>query len=178
MEISKSTRHQKIIGDFGENLLCNWLSRSGFEVAIIDHTGIDLIASHPKLEKPLGISVKSRTRSKETENVSVNIFYEREGKGKKDREKVEDACRAFRCEPWIAIYSESTDCGDLYITSLSNYDEKYGGNSGRKVDDWKMDQKHQEEYNKDDQVLQIHMDFSKMKWDWEKIAENQTRNQL
>ena len=28
-DISKSTRHQKIIGEFGEHLICNWLSRSG-----------------------------------------------------------------------------------------------------------------------------------------------------
>jgi len=48
MEIEKSTRHQKIIGDFGENLICNWLSRSGFEVSIVDHTGIDIIAYNPK----------------------------------------------------------------------------------------------------------------------------------
>ena len=44
MEIIKSSRHQKIIGTFGENLICNWLSRSGFEVAVVDHTGIDIIA--------------------------------------------------------------------------------------------------------------------------------------
>lgn len=43
MEIVKSSRHSKIIGDFGENLICNWLSRSGFEVSIVDHTGIDIL---------------------------------------------------------------------------------------------------------------------------------------
>jgi len=48
MSIEKSTRHQKIIGAFGEHFLCNWLSRSGFEVSIVDHTGIDLIAYNPK----------------------------------------------------------------------------------------------------------------------------------
>jgi len=35
METVKSSSHQKIIGKFGENLICNWLSRSGFEVTII-----------------------------------------------------------------------------------------------------------------------------------------------
>jgi hypothetical protein len=38
-EIDKSSRHSKIIGEFGEPFLCNWLSRSGFEVAVVDHTG-------------------------------------------------------------------------------------------------------------------------------------------
>lgn len=37
MEIRKGSRHQKVIGDFGENLICNWLSRSGFEVVLVDH---------------------------------------------------------------------------------------------------------------------------------------------
>lgn len=40
--IKKSTRHQHIIGKYGEYLVCNWLSRSGFEVGIVDHTGIDM----------------------------------------------------------------------------------------------------------------------------------------
>lgn len=43
-DIYKSTRHQKIFGDFGEHIVCNWLSRSGFEETIADHTGIDIIA--------------------------------------------------------------------------------------------------------------------------------------
>ena len=51
MQIEKSSRHQHIIGKFGEYLLCNWLSRSGFEVAIIDHTGLDLVAFNPKTKQ-------------------------------------------------------------------------------------------------------------------------------
>lgn len=47
MDIIKSTRHQKIIGNFGENIICNWLSRSGFEVTVVDHTGIDIVAYNP-----------------------------------------------------------------------------------------------------------------------------------
>ncbi len=61
MRILKSSKHQKIIGDFGERLVCNWLSRSGFEVIVVDHTGIDLIAYHPTSRQRLGITVKSRT---------------------------------------------------------------------------------------------------------------------
>ena len=48
LSVDKSSRHQKIIGDFGEHLICNWLSRSGFEVTIVDHTGIDIVAYNPK----------------------------------------------------------------------------------------------------------------------------------
>jgi len=46
-DIVKSTRHSKITGDFAEALVLYWLSRSGFECARVDHTGIDLIARNP-----------------------------------------------------------------------------------------------------------------------------------
>lgn len=85
MEIVKSSRHQKIIGNFGENLICNWLSWSGFEMVLVDHTGIDIIAYNPKTDQRLGISVKSRTRGTGKEEDPVNLFSSREGKG--DRKK-------------------------------------------------------------------------------------------
>jgi hypothetical protein len=94
--IAKSSRHQKIIGNFGESLICNWLSRSGFEVVIIDHTGIDLVAYNAILDKRLGITVKSRTRNPGLENPSVNLLNCR--KNKDDRKKLIDACKAFGCE--------------------------------------------------------------------------------
>ncbi|HPS55184.1 MAG TPA: hypothetical protein PLP05_06275, partial [Sedimentisphaerales bacterium] len=116
MEIEKSTRHQKIIGNFGESLVCNWLSRSGFEVTIVDHTGIDVLAYNSKTGERIGISVKSRTRVKGSETESVNILSYR--KEKNDRDKVFDACKAFEAKPWIAVYVESTDCADLFLISL------------------------------------------------------------
>ena len=35
-EIIKAGYFTKIIGNFGENMVCNWLARSGFEVALVD----------------------------------------------------------------------------------------------------------------------------------------------
>ena len=60
--MEKSSRHAKIAGDFGEALVLYWLSRSGFECARVDHTGIDLIAKRPRSDELLGISVKTRSR--------------------------------------------------------------------------------------------------------------------
>ena len=162
MEINKSTRHQKIIGDFGENLICNWLSRSGFEVTIIDHTGIDIIAWHPSTKQRLGITVKSRTRDKGKEEDSVNIFYNQ----KNDRGKLLDSCEAFACEPWIAVYVETEESADVYFTSLKNYDENYRSREGKAVDDWKMGMKYKEQYEKDSDVKHIRIAFHTMNWDW------------
>src|SRR5512139_4061562 len=99
MDIVKSSRHQKVIGKFGEFIICNLLSRSGFEVTIVDHTGIDVVAYHPATEKRIGITIKSRTRVVGLEDDSVNLFSYQNGKN--DREKTLSACKSFACEPWI-----------------------------------------------------------------------------
>ena len=163
MDIIKSSRHQKIIGDFGESIICNWLSRSGFEVTVVDHTGIDIVAFNPSTNERLGITVKSRTRKPGTEQESVNLLsYQR---GKDDREKILHACRAFACAPWVAVYVETSDEADVYLTSLDNYDRNYR-TAGKKVDDWKMCPKHREKYASDANVLHIHMSFDARNWRW------------
>ena len=166
MEITKSSRHQKIIGNFGEQLICNWLSRTGFEVIIVDHTGIDIIAYNPKTKQRLGITVKSRTRNIGKEEETVNIFSYR--KRKNDRQKLLNACDAFSCEPWIGVYIETSDFADVYITSLKNYDEKYRGREGKAIDDWGLRKKDKEEYEKDHNVRHIRIEFHAINWDWEK----------
>ena len=164
MEISKSSRHQKIIGNFGEALLCNWLSRSGFEVTIVDHTGIDVVAYNPVTKRRFGISLKSRTRRKGLETGSVNLLSYQ--KGKNDRQKVLDACTAFGCEPWIAVYVELCDSADLFLLSLKHYDQRYRQNVKRAIDDWKMGDRHRKRYEDDSDMRHIHMDFSGSSWNW------------
>jgi very-short-patch-repair endonuclease/Holliday junction resolvase len=112
--MQKSTRHNKIVGDFGEHLLCNWLSRTGFEVTRVDHTGIDVLASRDG--KRIGISVKSRTRDEGKETDSVTVFETKRA----GREKLVAACESFGCEPWIAVYVERSTSADVYLTSLAN----------------------------------------------------------
>jgi hypothetical protein len=163
-EIANSFRHHKIIGDFGENLICNWLSRSGFEVTIIDHTGIDIVAYDPNTEKRLGKTVKSRTRTSSQEFSSVNLMSYQNGKN--DRDRVANACKAFAAEPWIAVYVEATGYAEIYLTSLSNYDSKYRGNKQRAMDDWKMTKKNRKLYREDPEVKHIRINFSLHSWNW------------
>ncbi len=166
MKITKSSRHQKIIGDFGENIICNWLSRSGFEVISVDHTGIDIIAYNPLTDQRIGITVKSRTRNIGKEDTKVNVFSYQ--KRKNDRKKLLDACESFACDPWIAIYVETLESADIYLTSLKNYDEKYRGGENKAIDDWKMKKKDKEQYDRDTNVKHIKIDFHTMNWDWSK----------
>jgi hypothetical protein len=160
--MEKSSRHSKIIGDFGEKLICNWLSRSGFEIIIVDHTGIDLLAYKKEPEQRLGITVKSRTRVDRKEKEPVFIFED----SRNDEQKVTDACQAFACEPWIGIYVETTDYGELYLTSLQNYNQKYRGKPGRAYDAWKMTPVYCALYEKDEEVKHIKIDFHPTNWKW------------
>lgn len=164
MDIEKSTRHQHIIGKFGEHLLCNWLSRTGFEVILVDHTGIDVIAYHPKTGKRIGITVKSRTRNVGSEATQVNLLSYR--KGKNDRQRVLDACTAFGCEPWLAIYVETAEYSELFLTSLENYDLNYRISEERVLDTWKMTPKYKERYLADKEVKYIRTNYHGDAWNW------------
>ena len=159
MAIIKSSRHQKIIGNFGENLITNWLSRSGFEVILVDHTGIDIIAYHKKMEKRIGITVKSRTRNEGTEKTSVTIFSK-----ESDRQKVLDACEAFGCEPWIGIYVEMLDSAEVYLLSLDHYDKRYRFEGNTSTASWKMKEKDKKKYSEDPEVKRIIISFSEKNW--------------
>lgn len=164
MKIDKSSRHQKIIGNFGENIICNWLSRSGFEVILVDHTGIDVIAYNTSTKQRIGITVKSRTRTEGKETDSVNLFsYQKQIN---DRQKVLAACEAFSCEPWIAVYVEASDYAHVYLTSLENYDKKYRGNQNKAIDDWKMTKKNTDQYIKDKDVKHIAVQYTVNNWKW------------
>jgi Holliday junction resolvase-like predicted endonuclease len=160
VNIEKSTRHQKILGEFGEHVVCNWLSRSGFEVSIVDHTGIDLIAYHPETKQRMGITVKSRTRTPGRESESVNLLK------KEDHKKLKEACESFGCEPWVGVYVESENHADLYLTNLAHYLARYGPKEGqiRVIKDWKMKQKHRDQYLSDPDVKHIQIDFHAHHW--------------
>jgi len=165
LEITKGGRFAKIIGNFGENVVCNWLSRSGFDVALIDHTGIDVVAYQPTTKKRLGITVKSRTRLAGSENDSVNLFPNLSGDG--DRQRVIDACKAFACEPWIAVYVETRKQADLYLTSLENFEAKYiRSDSAGGV--WNMSPKSREQYALDPAVKHVYFKFGSKNWRWQR----------
>ncbi len=174
MKIIKSSRHQKIIGNFGEHLICNWLSRSGFEVILVDHIGIDIIASRPQSQKRsqkpskklIGITVKSRTRDFGKEDEAIRLFDLRKRNGKNDRQKLLDACNTFDCEPWIAVYVEASYTADVYLTSLENYDNRYRDKKEKTEDTWRVRKKYKEQYKKDHNVKHIHIIFVFEDWNW------------
>lgn len=159
LRIRKGSNHSKIVGDFAESLVCNWLSRSGFEVAIVKHTGIDLVGYHPKIRKRLGITVKSRVHTgTKDKHWSVNVLV------KDDCKKLAEAKKAFNCQLWIAVYVENEENGDLYLTSLNNYEKKYKGKKHKVKYDWKMTPSAKAEYEQDKKVHHIRFNFDSIYW--------------
>ena len=120
----KSSRHSKITGNFGEALILYWLSKRGFECANVDHTGIDLIARRPSSEDVLGISVKCRSRTEARDEAGVNLLHANDN-------KIEEACRAFGCIPYVAVVVDQGITVGGYLTTLHHVRTQYPGQSWR-----------------------------------------------
>ena len=144
MEINKSTRHAKLTGDFGESLILYWLSKYGFECALIDHTGIDIIARNTNSEEIMGISVKSRCRVVGREERSVHLPND-------DLTKAEAACEAFRCTPYFAFVVDAGNKIWAYIVSMEHLLTIYP--KGKRVVSWQMKRNHRIKYSKDPKII-------------------------
>lgn len=143
MKVSKSSRHAKITGDFGEALVLYWLSKYGFECALVDHTGIDIIARNPHTGEVMGISVKSRCRNLGTEEEYVSI-------PNANFEKAEAACRAFGCVPHFAIVVDASDTIRGFLLSMEHLLSIYP--KGKTAVGWKMRKRNLEDYSKDPEI--------------------------
>jgi Holliday junction resolvase-like predicted endonuclease len=122
--MQKGSRHSKITGNFGEARIPYWLSKRGFECAHVDHAGIDLIARRPASDEGVGISVKCRSGTKARDEASVNLLQ-------KEDEKIEAACRAFGCVPYVALVVDQGNTVRAYLATLQHVRAHYPGQSWR-----------------------------------------------
>ena len=155
MEIKKSTRHPKIAGNFGETVVLYWLSKYGFECALVDHTGIDIIARNPHTQEVMGISVKSRTRSKGGEGESVTIQN-------KNFNKANIACKAFGCIPYFAIVVDADDTIRGYILPMAHLLKIHP--KGKRSSEWKMGRAYINKYAEDKQIKSFAFKTETMNW--------------
>jgi Holliday junction resolvase-like predicted endonuclease len=153
MKIIKSTRHAKIAGDFGEMLVLYWLSKSGFECARVDHTGIDLIAAKPN--QRLGISVKSRTRLPGTEKSNVNLY-------KSHFSKIDQACRVFDCQPYLAIVIEAGETISVFIMPTSRARDHCTTTDAGLY--WQMSPIFLNKYASDEEVMRFDLQIKHGRW--------------
>lgn len=143
VQVSKSSRHSKMTGDFAEHLVLYWLSKHGFECARVDHTGIDLIARNPHTDEVMGISVKSRSRNPGTETTSISIHDS-------DIQKALKACTTFQCRAYFAIMADIKNKIVVFILSAQKL-RKIFPNS-KDVYAWRMTEKCLEQYYADSEI--------------------------
>jgi hypothetical protein len=119
--MEKSSRHSEITGDFAEALVLYWLSKSGYECACVDHTGIDLIACKKDGSQRLGISVQGRSRHAGTEKKHVNLH---------PFENAREACRSFGCDPFSAIVVDGANVIRCFLLPLDHLEQIATGKKG------------------------------------------------
>ncbi|MCF6337820.1 MAG: hypothetical protein L3J84_07680 [Gammaproteobacteria bacterium] len=158
IEVSRSTRHPKIAGNFFESLVLYVMSKNGFECALIDHTGIDLLAKNPHTNELMGISVKGRTRNS----------GEKAGRVKIDNcnshfEKIKDACTSFGdAVPYLAIVTDAKGVITGVVVPLSHIIDNYppGGTNLN----WGMDSKSLSIYYDDPNIKVFNYSSGNNKW--------------
>jgi hypothetical protein len=155
MEITKSSRHSKITGDFCENLVLYLLSKYGFECARVDHTGIDIIATNPKTKEVMGISVKGRSKTEKAIGSYIGIPND-------NFEKVEQACKAFNLVPYFAIVSDEQDKMHVFMLSMEHLFNIFP--KGDSLIAWKMTEPHLEKYSKDPKIMSFQTDHKLINW--------------
>lgn len=155
MKINKSSRHPKITGDFGEELVLYWLSKYGFECANVDHTGIDIIANNPHTKEVMGISVKSRSRNEGKEGTYVSI-------PNGNFEKVQKACDAFGCKPYFAIVVDEKNKIKVFLLSMEELLKIHP--TRNRVSAWTMGKKKVEEYYQNKKIKIFEFEHNTPTW--------------
>jgi Holliday junction resolvase len=105
--MSKFSRAPKQIGDFGEDFVAYVLIRKGYEVAVVDHIGADLIAQRGK--ERIAVSVKTRMykkKSGETRGFPIT---------KDHIEKLKDFSERFGLKPVIAHLVSIVDDQKIHL---------------------------------------------------------------
>jgi len=155
MKINKSSRHSKITGSFAESLILYWLSKYGFETALVDHTGIDIIARNPHNNELMGISVKSRSRNIGKEESYITI-------PNKNFPKVEAACKAFGCTPYFAIVVDADNRIYSFILSMEHLLSIFP--KAKLAVGWRMTKNWIDLYRKDKEIMIFEFSHHTHRW--------------
>ena len=155
MKVKKSSRHSKITGDFGEAAVLYWLSKYGFECALVDHTGIDIIARNPHTSEIMGISIKSRCRAEGTETDHVSI-------PNGEFAKARAACEAFGCVPYFAIVIDAGDAVRGFILPMKQLLAL--ARPGKTAVAWKMTEAHVQRYAQNPEIMAFEFRTKTSRW--------------
>lgn len=128
-QMTYSSNHKQITGDFAEHLMMYWLSKNGYECVHVRHVGIDIIAS--KDGERLGISVKARSRilGKTDYKFTMTNTYGQLGKVKK-------ACEDFACIGKFAFVLDQEGSISGMLVPVEVIKKYYTANQAVSSQDW------------------------------------------
>jgi len=152
--MEKSTRHKKITGDFAEALVLYWLSKSGYECAHVDHTGIDIIACKKDGSERMGISVQGRSRYAGTETSSVNLHPFKDAR---------EACKTFGLTPFAAIVVDGAKIIRCFLLSLDRLEVIATGKKGGQRY-WLMTESRLDKCRNDPKIKWFELELTKSNW--------------
>jgi hypothetical protein len=79
---------------------------------------------------------------------------------------------AFGCEPWLAIYVEANEGGDLYLASLRDFDSIYTKLAGNPRSAWRMTTKFRNAYSENVSICHVKISFDACNWRFATIPQN------
>lgn len=155
--VKRSSRHTTISGNFGEHFVLYWLSKSGIECVHVDHTGIDIIARDPQQSRPMGISVKNRTRDVTATKNHVGIADSAE-----EFQLIDRACQTFGCDAYLAIVDVLPNTIYMFLVSKKHYMTLR--NPQNITYTWNMSQQSLKEYAEDSQIRSVILKIDETHW--------------
>lgn len=123
----------------------------------MDHTGIDLIARNPHTNEIMGISVKSRSRTPETEDDSITVPADSFG-------KAQQASEAFGCVPYFAVVVDAGDTIRVFLMSMSHFLKVCP--IRKRAAYWKVSPSYLKQHMADDQIRVFEFQTRTVRW-WE-----------
>lgn len=153
--MQKSTRHSRITGDFAEAFVLYHLSKAGYECAIVDHTGIDIIACSADGLQRKGISVKARSRYDGTEGSSINLYSD-------DFAKARSACKSFGCSPYYAILVDAPTVIRCFLLPLDEVEALVTGSGATRY--WQMSDQLLKRYFANSRIQYLEYTLTQSSW--------------
>lgn len=160
--MERGDRHKKITGDFGEHFLLYFLSKHSYETALIDYVGIDILATDKlNVGQRIGISVKSRSRTKERWEDGCTMK-------KNEYTKIITTCKYFDCQPWICFLFDRPEENKgkiyLFLMSVENVCKFYPRFKEGHEFQFSMKKKYMDQYKKNKEIYKIEFEYDAMNW--------------
>jgi hypothetical protein len=134
------------IRELGTNAIREWLREQGYASETVGKIGLFVPGTEGSIDR--GVWLKTRS-NRQVEYASVNLFES----AKRERERFLEWCVNEKCEPWIAVYVETSDWAHQFLLSMSHFDRQYPVPAGNKVAVWYIEPEKLAQYEDDSSVL-------------------------